>query len=370
VKLFLTLLFAVSFIFLGLTQTVPPSVQALLGCQSNVPFLSVDFTGNPVGSTTVTGQSRNGFCCSASGSDKCMVVEFTLDPSAVGVQVIPFGATASGSLTMWINGCSTPYNFGDILCLSGAGPHYFVLCKPGTNAYDFKISSIPASGTSGSINTVISCTKLIAAYGFTESSLSWTSTSPGTAGQYNNFITNPQGTSPGTSGVSYTGQDTILVTPQSGFTGTLVYRVCGNVPGNACVPPSTGQCYDVTVTVYPTVTVTMSPANPVICSTGNPTLTPSISGGLAPYTYSWSGPSNNGSSASSLVASAVGTYTVSVTDGTSCPAQTGTTTVLAAPAVTGTSNQTKSLNENSNRCSQKFEFVTPKHIKLVFLKIL
>ena len=83
-KLFLTLLFAVSFIFLGLTQTVPPSVQALLGCQSNVPFLSVDFTGNPVGSTTVTGQSRNGFCCSASGSDKCMVVEFTLDPSVVG----------------------------------------------------------------------------------------------------------------------------------------------------------------------------------------------------------------------------------------------------------------------------------------------
>ena len=64
----------------GTIQTVPPSVQALLGCQSNVPFLSVDFTGNPVGSATVTGQSRNGYCCSASGSDKCMVVEFTLDP--------------------------------------------------------------------------------------------------------------------------------------------------------------------------------------------------------------------------------------------------------------------------------------------------
>ena len=78
-RLFLAtlILFTTSILF---AQTVPPSVQALLGCQSNVPFLSVDFTGNPVGSATVTGQSRNGYCCSASGSDKCMVVEFTLDP--------------------------------------------------------------------------------------------------------------------------------------------------------------------------------------------------------------------------------------------------------------------------------------------------
>ncbi len=43
VKLFLFLFFANFFVFFGLTQTVPGPVKTLLGCDSNVPFISVDF---------------------------------------------------------------------------------------------------------------------------------------------------------------------------------------------------------------------------------------------------------------------------------------------------------------------------------------
>ena len=344
------LVFFFTFLFTRIySQTVPPAIQAFFNCDVAVPFQSVNLTGNPAGSLLLNVANRLDQCCTAPNNIDCKVIEFILDPNAAGVSLNPSGALAVGNVQMWVNNCLTPYTFGSIICLSGPGPHYFVFCKSGGNEYQIQLTSIPAPGNTGDITTTDGCNDQIITYGLNQSSITWTSISPGAVGQYNNYLTNFQGANPGTSGVTYSNQDSVLVNPQAGAPSSIVYRVCGTTIGNACAP-SIPYCDDVTVNVVSNISVTITPTNPVIC-VANPTITANVSGGLAPYTYLWSGPSNNGATTSSIIPTAVGNYSVSVIDATGCPGASASTTVLAAPVLTGTANQIHCLNQNSNPSS-------------------
>ena len=73
-----------------------------------------------------------------------------------------------------------------------------------------------------------------------------------------------------------------------------------------------------------------------VCAGETVTLTASISGGMAPITYSWVGPSGYTSNSqnpviTNVAANAGGTYTVSVVDGYGCAPITATTTVTINP---------------------------------------
>ena len=92
------------------------------------------------------------------------------------------------------------------------------------------------------------------------------------------------------------------------------------VTSSGCSTTSTGS--SVTVNAVPAVT----------CSVSGSTITTNVSGGTAPYTYSWSG----GSTSSSFTASSTGSYTVTVTGANGCSATcSGSVTVASLGGCSG-----------------------------------
>ena len=117
--------------------------------------------------------------------------------------------------------------------------------------------------------------------------------------------------------------------------------------------------------VVPGLTNTITPLNPTVCSSGSGTtvtLTANPTGGAPPYSYSWS----TSETTQSIIVGA-GTYTVSVTDISTCPPVTATVTVTSVTtpsAPTAGSNsplcvgQTLNLTA-SNEPGATFEWIGP-----------
>ncbi|MES2798567.1 MAG: hypothetical protein V4638_01005, partial [Bacteroidota bacterium] len=301
-----------------------PAWVDMLNCDGT-PTFSINLTGQPGGTWTSNPMQRAGDCC---GTDNnCVQFSVTLDPLAEGIIFsIPggCGAAPSGSLFYQVD-CGPLTSVGSPLCLNGTGPFIITFCKPGNNANCYSITSIPAPGSSGDVITADGCQDTLSVTGVSAASTTWSSISPGTPGQYNNYLNNLAGSQPGVSGVAYTGQTTVIVTPQPGFPSVIQYRVCGTVIG-ACSAAS--FCDTVSVSIFPDLAAQINPLNPSICF-GAPgtTLTAVPIGGTAPYTYLWSGPSQNGATTSSIFATTPGVYNLSITDATGCPAASTTVTV-------------------------------------------
>ena len=106
----------------------------------------------------------------------------------------------------------------------------------------------------------------------------------------------------------------------------LTLQVTNNVTG--CVSAISNSCSVVTA-VNPTVTMSALPI--VFCNGFSATLTPTVNGGLASYTYSWT-PSTLGT-ASTATTSTQGIYSVIVTDANQCSGSTTVATVRSSPSV-------------------------------------
>jgi large repetitive protein len=269
-------------------------------CQPNVPNFNVDLTGNPTGSWTSPSVIRQGYCCNGSGNDRCISFYVTLDPSAVGVSLsIISGAVPGGALNYSVN-CGTPSPVGSPICLDGPGPHHITFCKPGNNENIYQLTSIPGPTAGTNITLNDGCTGSLSAEGYTASTVTWNSISPGISGQYNNYLSCTSG----------------CLTPTVTATGTppdfVDYVVCG-VPAANCV--STTVCDTVRVSFNPTLHVNIVPQNPVICfGETSATLTANGIGGTPPYSYLW----NNVNPSQTIVVGA-GTYNVMLSDASGCP---------------------------------------------------
>jgi gliding motility-associated-like protein len=325
-----TLLFFFS-VFFGLGQSSPNPINGtgpytnMLNC-TGTPTYSVNLTGSPAGTWQSNPQVRAGSCC-VPPDNNCVQFIVTLDPDAEGIIFnVPdgCGAAPSGSLFYQVD-CGPLTSVGSPLCLNGTGPFIITFCKPGNNANCYAITSIPAPASGGDVVTADGCQDTLTVTGVTQASTTWTSISPGTTGQYNNYLNNLAGSQPGVSGTTYTGQTTVVVTPQPGFPPVIQYRVCGNVVGGCS---SATFCDTVSVSIFPNLFAQINPANPSICfGSAGTTLTAVPIGGTAPYTYLWNGPSANGATTSSIFATVPGVYTLSISDATGCPAATTTVTV-------------------------------------------
>jgi hypothetical protein len=314
------------------TQTVPPNIQAMLSCQNGVPFQTVNLTGNPAGTVSLNVANRANLCCSAPNNNDCKVIEFILDPNSSGVMLNPSGATALGNLNMWINDCSQPYTFGNPICLTGQGPHYFVFCKSGGNEYNVTLTSLPAPSVSGNISSSTSCGGLISTTGLTQSTITWNSISPGTLGQHNNLLYNPQQTINGVAFQGFTNQDTIVVVPQLNSPSQIQYQVCGQVT-NVCGAIN-NFCDTVTVTVIQPLSASITPTTPILCSTPTITLTAQTNGGSGNFQYLWTGPGVTGAITQSVSISSLGDYSVVVTDNLACYTASANTSVTGCCDVT------------------------------------
>jgi len=116
-------------------------LKAQWPCMSTVPSFTVNLMGNPAGSWSSPNVSRNDHCCSASGSDRCIFFNLTLDPNAAGIQIDMIGADPAGSL-FYDTSCVGNFPGGSIKCISGVGPHLITVCKPGNNKNIYIITSI------------------------------------------------------------------------------------------------------------------------------------------------------------------------------------------------------------------------------------
>jgi len=82
---------------------------------------------------------------------------------------------------------------------------------------------------------------------------------------------------------------------------------------------------------------TVSVGNRTICSGAPTTLSAAVTGGVGPFTFSWTGPSGPAGNTQTITVSAPGTYTVTVTGAANCKVQaSGSLTVNPKPVVSVT----------------------------------
>lgn len=144
---------------------------------------------------------------------------------------------------------------------------------------------------------------------------------------------------------SATGSATATVTPPGTYSYSWVpsggaASTANNLSaGNYTVTVANGSCSSTgSVTIaQPTAINLTTTATESVCGTPTGTASVSATGGMAPYTYSWSPSGGNGASASNLTA---GAHTVTVTDANNC-VQTATATVpsLNGPALSITNKE-------------------------------
>ncbi|MBV7530653.1 gliding motility-associated C-terminal domain-containing protein [Chitinophaga sp. sic0106] len=269
------------------------------------------------------------------------------------------GATASnlaaGTYTCTITnnaGCDTTVTFDitepaavlsatathtDARCFGGSTGSATVTVTGGTAPYSYSWS--PTGGTSATANNLAAgsytCT-VTDANGCTTTATTTVSQPAAALG-----VTTAQtdilcfGAATGTATVTVTGGTSPYTYSWSGGGGTAATAsnllagtyTCNITDANGCKITAT-----VTITQPPQLALTGTKTN-VLCngnSTGSGTVI--ASGGVAPYTYSWSPSGGTGASASNLPA---GTYTVTVTDANGCT-KSITATITEPPALSAT----------------------------------
>ncbi|HLG04056.1 MAG TPA: PKD domain-containing protein [Bacteroidia bacterium] len=314
-------------------------------CGAGVPTFTVNLTGQPNGNWISPNVQRVDTCCGVVAPDVCVQFIVTLDPQSTGIAFNVYsGAMPPGALFYQVD-CGPPTPVGAPICLTSVGPHYISFCKPGNNNNEYIITSIGEPDVSNGLILNDGCSGIIACYNYDPASITWNSVFPGASGDYNSYLS------------CTAGCDSVTVTGTGAAPGYVDYQICG-FPLGGC----TSQMVCDTIRVYfnPTLAAAIVPANPTICygNTGtwinaNPT------GGDGNYTYLWS----NGATIDSIYAG-VGSYTVTVSDGSNCPSVTATVTVTSfSVAITAnagpdihacTSNPTVQLNGSVTGASGGF----------------
>jgi gliding motility-associated-like protein len=152
-------------------------------CDSIVPTSIVDLTASPNMSWVSPPLTRDGNCCGTTPPDECLEFVITLNPNTIAINFeISSGAVPPGALFYQID-CGPQTQVGDPICLTGVGPHTLTFCKPGGNTNEFTITSYsdPFAGPNN-------CNGELFAYYYDESSIVWTSISPGNSGDYDYLL--------------------------------------------------------------------------------------------------------------------------------------------------------------------------------------
>ncbi|MCB9188565.1 MAG: hypothetical protein H6599_04710 [Flavobacteriales bacterium] len=140
-------------------------------CDPSTPTFTIDMTGAPDSIWHSPPIARDGHCCAASSSDRCVEFNITLDAGSSGIQInLISGALPSGALFYEI-GCANPTQIGDTLCLDGVGPHRITFCKPGNNTNVYEIVSLQEPTVSPPITVSDGCQGLIYTIGYEESTI-------------------------------------------------------------------------------------------------------------------------------------------------------------------------------------------------------
>jgi len=147
----------------------------------------------------------------------------------------------------------------------------------------------------------------------------------GTTYTWSSFAINPAG--------SVTGASTQSIA-QSSISQTLTNTTTAPATVTYTVTPQSGACpgndFTISVTVNPTIVPTVAVQNISCFGVVDGALSASISGGVGPYTLSWTGPGGFTSTAASISNLHAGNYDLTVTDSKSCQVSSSYTIVEPA----------------------------------------
>ncbi|GAB4094502.1 hypothetical protein GCM10028786_34310 [Flaviaesturariibacter terrae] len=149
-----------------------------------------------------------------------------------------------------------------------------------------------------------------------------------------------------------------VVATVPGTPGTVTYTAKASNGSTGCF-----STQDVTVSVGSALVVTTSSTPPAICVGGSATIAANVTGGGAPYTYSWKDANNTvvGTTQSiSVTPAATSTYTVTVSDFCNTSAsQTITVTVNPLPTVSITPSTTTNVCASSQNLTSSTSAASP-----------
>ncbi len=285
------------FIILNILLFKSVNTFAQSQCNSSTPKFTVNLSTKADSIWLSSSVGRAGACCS--GGTNCVEFIVTLSPNAEAVVLeIASGAQPSGSLSYTVN-CGTPTAIGQKFCVTGQGPHSITFCKSGGNDNVYRIRSIPKPLVTANFTTRVGCNSKISAQGFQESTIQWKAITNGTAYQ-------------STIQCALACDTTIIVTPNNP-PAYIDYEVSGT-PQGACSGVFARDT--VRVSFVGSISSSISPSSNVTLCKGitTTTLVANAVGGNPPYSYLWS----NGATTQSIVVGA-GTYSVNISDATSCP---------------------------------------------------
>ncbi len=286
-------------------------------CDSNVPFIVVDFSDDPDGSFYLTDDFRNGYCCGITGGgNRCFEVLLILSDQTAAVSINLAGATATGAADWWLTPlpaesgtCSAPsYKIGDQVCIAKGGLYALTFCKPGQNTYELVINS-HSTPTIPEFEVRQDCSTELNVFGFQESTITW-------SGDFVSALD----FSTGLNSPTFTWSEGMPLFPQY-----VEYTVCGQVSAVESCTGYVGEfCETTKVYVYPEIEATIAPEAPLFCADGQVEISAMISGGKPPYQIQWINPLGQmAGSDESVVATMAGQWTLVVSDeltGSGCPA--------------------------------------------------
>lgn len=294
----------------------------VFGQCTTVP-IAVDISHSSDTSVSITA-ARQGNCCL---DNNCNTFNIAVNP---GTDVINFSTNQTGGASFYTINCGPLIPSGTSACISGLTNIQVSWCKPGKNIVTYTITASRSVKASGDLHLRQNCTGTMSVTGLIPSTITWTSTYPGNAGDYNSFLSQTAG------------NPTVTVTPGIGAPAYIDYKVSGTKNLN-CGDTGTDT---VRVYTYPPLVVSINPKTSIICQ-GNPvTLNAVPTGGYPAYTYLWS----TGATTPSISVNTPGTYSVSVNDQTNaCGPITQQATVIpmVTPTAAGTticSGNTATLN--------------------------
>ncbi|MDO9512081.1 MAG: hypothetical protein Q7J34_10005 [Bacteroidales bacterium] len=266
-------------------------------CNASTPTHNVNLSSSSTAVWNSGSIVRDGNCCSGT-LNNCVLFLVSVHPNSGGVILQVYeGGVPVGSMT-YSSSCGTTVAVGSQMCLTGSGPHTIFFCKPGSNANTYIITSFPKPNLiAPEVKVNQNCSASLWVEGYVPGSVNWTSIYPGTAGQYNSYL-------------SCTNCSNPVFTPGLSPPTYIDYQVSG-VPVSTC-----NLIYSLPLRVYinPARMLSISPLNPSICNNGiSVTLTAQPSGGSPPYIYLW----NTGEITQSILATP-GNYSCAVTDQSLC----------------------------------------------------